>query len=146
MQSNNVLVQTWQRNTIRVILTFSFILVLSTFNNLLIGQNNGWEAPASANNLKNPLKGNDKATQAGKKLYTQLCSICHGNKGKGDGVAGMALKPRPANLAKDIVQKQTDGAIYWKITEGRAPMAAYKASLTDEQRWQLVNYIRSLKK
>jgi mono/diheme cytochrome c family protein len=121
-------------------------LVLILFNFNAEAQTPSWAAPTEANSLENPLKGNEKATQAGKKLYTQLCAICHGNKGKGDGVAGMALKPRPANFIKDIVQKQTDGAIYWKMTEGRAPMAAYKSSLTEEQRWQLVNYIRSLKK
>jgi len=74
------------------------------------------------------------------------CAICHGKKGKGDGVAGMALKPRPADFTKDVIQKQTDGAIYWKLTEGKAPMAAYKETLSEEQRWQLVNFIRSLRK
>jgi mono/diheme cytochrome c family protein len=59
-------------------------------------------------------------------------------------MAGMALKPRPADFSKDIIQNQTDGAIYWKLTEGKAPMAAYKETLTKEQRWQLVNFIRSL--
>ena len=54
------------------------------------------------------------------------------------------LKPRPGNFTKDAVQLQTDGAIYWKMTEGRAPMASYKTALTEQQRWQLVNYIRQL--
>ncbi len=120
-----------------------FVLPLSTV--VLSAQNGGvWKAPASADQLRNPLKGNEKATLAGKKLYAQYCAICHGNKGKGDGAAGMALKPRPANLTSPVVQKQTDGAIYWKITYGNPPMAAYKETLTEEQRWQLVNFIRTL--
>ena len=105
-----------------------------------------WKAPASAKSIKNPLKGDVKATNEGKKLYASMCAICHGNKGKGDGVAGMTLNPRPANFTKPVVQDQTDGEIYWKITNGRAPMAAYKDILTEEQRWQLVNYIRTFKK
>jgi mono/diheme cytochrome c family protein len=105
-----------------------------------------WIAPKSADAVKNPLKGNVNATAEGKKLFNQMCAICHGNKGKGDGMAGMSLNPRPTNFTKESVQAQTDGAIYWKLTEGRAPMASYKAALKPNQRWQLVNYIRTFKK
>lgn len=105
-----------------------------------------WVAPKSANTIKNPLKGKSTATAEGKKLFTQMCAICHGNKGKGDGMAGMSLNPRPTNFTKESVQAQSDGAIFWKITEGRAPMASYKAALKPNQRWQLVNYIRTFKK
>ena len=84
-----------------------------------------WTAPASANSYQNPYQGNANATAEGKNLYNQLCAICHGNKGKGDGLAGMTLKPRPANFTNKPVQAQTDGAIYWKITEGNLPMASY---------------------
>lgn len=103
-----------------------------------------WKAPPEADTLKNPVKGSAEATLAGKELYNRMCVICHGNKGKGDGAAGAALNPRPSNLTTTNVQQQTDGAIYWKITEGRAPMASYKSSLTEEQRWQLVNYMRQI--
>lgn len=113
--------------------------------NVTFGQTT-WTAPAAANNYKNPYKGNPNATAAGKTLFKQFCAICHGDKGKGDGLAGINLKPRPANFTKDAVQSQTDGAIFWKMTEGRAPMASYKTVLTEQQRWQLVNYIRELGK
>jgi mono/diheme cytochrome c family protein len=105
-----------------------------------------WVAPKSADAIKNPLKGSSSATAEGKKLYNQMCAICHGNKGKGDGIGGAALNPKPANYSSDKIQAQTDGAIYWKLTEGRAPMAGYKEILKDNQRWQLVNYIRTFKK
>ncbi len=106
----------------------------------------GWVAPKSADNLKNPLSGNIEATKAGKKLYKQNCAICHGNKGIGDGLAGMSLKPKPANLATTAFNKQTDGAIFWKLTEGKSPMPSYKTTFTEKQRWQMVNYLRSIKK
>lgn len=109
-------------------------------------QSGDWKAPASANSIKNPLKGNTAAIDAGKKLFKQMCAICHGNSGKGDGMAGMTLNPRPSDLSSEKVHSQTDGAIFWKMTEGRAPMAPYKEILKEEQRWQLVNYIRTLKK
>ena len=132
--------------TFHTSLIFFSLLVLGTFQNPILGQDGSWKAPASADKYINPVQGNDKATLIGKELYTQFCAICHGKKGKGNGVAEMALKPRPSNFTKAIVQKQTDGAIYWKMTEGKAPMAAYKEVLTEEQRRQLVNFIRSLNK
>ena len=131
---------------LHTICLFISLMVVGTSQNKSFGQSGNWKAPASADNIKNPYAGNEKAVIAGEELYKQFCAICHGKRGKGDGVAGMALNPRPSNFTKDIVQKQSDGAIYWKMTEGKAPMAGYKGTLTEEQRWQLVNYIRSLDK
>jgi mono/diheme cytochrome c family protein len=108
--------------------------------------NDPWKAPKEADELKNPFTDNEKALKAGKKLYSQMCSICHGSKGKGDGMAGGALNPKPTNFTSENVQNQSDGALYWKMSEGRSPMASYKGVLKEEQRWQLVNYIRSFKK
>lgn len=105
-----------------------------------------WKAPAEADRISNPLQGNAEASEAGKKIYVQFCVVCHGAKGKGDGIAGMSLNPKPANHTSQKVQAQSDGAIFWKITTGKPPMAAYKGILTDTQRWQLVNYIRELGK
>lgn len=130
----------------RITLVFVLALAFVFSQDDLMAQNDSWTAPKSADNYKNPYSGNEKATLAGKNLYAQLCAICHGNKGRGDGIAGMALKPRPADFRKANIQSQTDGAIYWKMTEGKAPMAAYKETLTEQQRWELVNFIRSLKK
>ncbi len=105
-----------------------------------------WTAPESANELKNPLAGNQAATLQGKKTFNQMCYLCHGMKGKGDGMAGAALDPKPANFLSLRVKNESDGAIFWKITHGNPPMMSYKDALTDDQRWQLVNYIRVLEK
>ncbi len=105
-----------------------------------------WVAPESANKITNSIASSNGSIKLGKILYKQYCAICHGDKGKGDGLAGMSLKPRPANFTKEDIQKQSDGAIYWKLTEGKSPMAGYKETLSEKQRWHLVNYIRSLKK
>jgi mono/diheme cytochrome c family protein len=108
-------------------------------------QQKHWEAPKGADTLKNPYRNNIASTAKGKILFEKTCVPCHGAKGKGDGVAGIALNPRPQDLTSELVQKQTDGAIFWKINTGKPPMASYKCILTDEQRWQLVNYLRQLK-
>jgi mono/diheme cytochrome c family protein len=103
-------------------------------------------SPPSADALVNPVKGNAEAIVEGKKIYTLYCVTCHGNKGKGDGIAAPGLSKKPADHTSDFVQKQTDGAVYWVITNGNNPMPAYKTSLTDLQRWQVINYIRTLAK
>ncbi len=109
------------------------------------GETEDWYAPKSADTLKNPLSNNYNATMQGKILFEKKCTSCHGDKGKGDGPAGIALNPHPHDLTSGMVQKQTDGALFWKITWGKSPMASYKIILTDEQRWQLVNFVRQLK-
>ena len=96
-----------------------------------------WIAPKSANKMKNPLKGKAEATQKGQGTYVQNCSECHGMTGKGDGPTADMLDTKPANLTSKKVQKQSDGALFWKISNGKGVMAAYKDALTEEQRWQL---------
>ena len=123
------------------ILSLSILLISS---NSAIAQKNSWVAPVDADKIVNPLTANTDVIKKGKVLYNKLCSICHGAKGKGDGMAGMALKPKPANFTKDNIKAQSDGAIFWKLTEGKAPMAGYKDILKEEERWQLVIYIREL--
>lgn len=107
---------------------------------------NVWVAPASANNLKNPLAGIVKASNEGKKIFDQFCITCHGKTGEGNGPTGEMLEPKPANLTSKTVQKQSDGAIFWKITNGKGAMASYKNILSKDKRWELIDYIRVLGK
>ncbi len=127
------------------ILVAGTIILMSFVSDIKFKTNTPWVAPASAAAVVNPLKGQADAVAAGKKLYTTYCVVCHGNKGKGDGVAASGLNPRPADHSSAKVQSQSDGAIYWKLTTGRAPMASYEKTLTETQRWQLVDFIRTLK-
>jgi len=100
-----------------------------------------WVAPAGEKATKNPVKGIGNA----KKTVETNCVSCHGASGKGDGPAAAALPPpKPANWTGDAVQKQTDGEIFWKITNGRGAMPPWK-HLPDNERWEIVNYIRTLK-
>ena len=105
---------------------------------------NTWEAPSSADEIPNPLAGIEKATNNGGKIFNQYCATCHGSKGKGNGPTSGTLNRKPANLTSVKVQSQTDGDIFWKISNGRGNMAAYKSILSKRQRWELVDYIRFL--
>lgn len=105
-----------------------------------------WEAPPEANKIVNPITGDKTSNEAGRALYSIYCVACHGENGKGDGPASLSIKTKPADHSCEKIQKQTDGAIFWKITEGRSNniMASYRSILTDNERWMLVNYIRTL--
>ncbi|MFI5149270.1 MAG: c-type cytochrome [Bacteroidia bacterium] len=104
-----------------------------------------WVAPKDADAMTNPRKGHEEeAIAAGKKIFNTNCATCHGEKGKGDGVASAGLTPKPANFTHPEVVKESDGALFWKITNGKAPMPAWEKQLKPEQRWDLVCYIRSL--
>jgi mono/diheme cytochrome c family protein len=103
-----------------------------------------WVAPAAAAAKKNPLAGKPDASAAGKQVFTTTCVPCHGPGGHGDGAAAAALNPRPANFSSPAITGESDGALFWKLSEGRGAMVAFKASLSETQRWQLITYIRSL--
>ncbi len=101
-----------------------------------------WKAPAADAAKKNPVKGvSDKA----KADVQTNCTPCHGPSGKGDGPAAAALNPKPADWTSDRVQKETDGTLFWKITNGRGAMPPWK-SLPEDERWNIVNYLRTFKK
>jgi mono/diheme cytochrome c family protein len=121
--------------------------ILSCINSKsVVGQpKKPFKAPPIADEMKNPLKGDNNSVIEGKRLYILNCASCHGDKGRGDGIAAAALLKPPADHTSAAVQNQTDGAIFWKITNGLSPMPTY-VSLPQTQRWQLVNYIRTLAK
>jgi mono/diheme cytochrome c family protein len=123
------------------------LIVLAVFSisgPLLAQSSSDWKAPPSAANRPNPLAGNANATAAGQKLYVGNCMTCHGASGKGDGPGAAALEKKPADLSARIKAGATDGELFWKISEGRSPMISWKGSLSETQRWELVNYIKTL--
>jgi mono/diheme cytochrome c family protein len=104
-----------------------------------------WVAPDAEKAKKNPLPADKKVIEQGEKVAKINCVSCHGAKGKGDGAAAAALNPKPADWTSSRVQNETDGALFWKISNGRGPMPPWKY-LPENDRWAVIRYIRSLKK
>jgi mono/diheme cytochrome c family protein len=100
--------------------------------------------PAEYTGLANPL--GPGAAAAGAEVFRTNCATCHGPQGHGDGPAGQSLEPKPRNLAS-IQAAAEDDFLFWRIREGKpgTSMVAWKGILTDEQIWQTVAFIRTLK-
>lgn len=127
------------------IFSYAFTVNLNNHSTFSQDKPKPWVADASAKNLKNPVTGEKSSIKKGKALYTIRCVICHGETGIGDGPGARALNPKPANHTSDKVQDESDGELFWKISEGRGAMIGWKLILSEEDRWHLVNYIRTLK-
>jgi mono/diheme cytochrome c family protein len=105
-----------------------------------------WAAPESAVKMKNPVKPDDASIKEGKELYAQHCKSCHGVKGKGDGTKAEKLDISCGDFTSDDFAKLSEGEAYWKTTEGRKPMPSFKEKLGDNERWSVINYVRTLGK
>jgi mono/diheme cytochrome c family protein len=125
------------------------IIVLSLLFFGFVGENlqqDLWLAPKEAKTIKNPTKSIDRGISAkrGKRIFKTRCMICHGATGVGNGAGGKALSPKPQNLTLSMVQKQTDGEIFWKVSTGRNAMIKWGPILSESERWDVVNYVRTL--
>jgi len=127
---------------------FFKIITIALF--FLIGQNftqaqsSPWKVPESAKKVKNPLANSATVIRKGRNLFKTNCAPCHGINGKGDGPSSATIKPPPANLTNPWKPEDTDGALYYIISEGHKPMPTWEEVLNNTQRWELVKYIRTL--
>ena len=102
---------------------------------------------AAAAKLKNPIAASAASLAEGKQLFTKQCASCHGALGKGDGKAGAALKPPPADLTDATwAHGSTDGALFTVIRDGvkETSMRGFAGRMTVREIWTVVNYVRSL--
>lgn len=97
-----------------------------------------WETPADQKNTANPLEYNLTNVKKGKDLYYQNCKSCHGDPGKNNV---LPLVPPPVDITSEKMQKNTEGELYYKISSGRGGMPQFQATISEDDRWRIVNYI-----
>ncbi len=123
------------------------LFVIFSFSGSINAQHKApWNAPESLKEKKNPFASDESSLARGKKSYISECARCHGKKGEGDGSSASRIDQTVADLSTEKIQNQSDGELFWKISEGRKPMPINKNTLTDDQRWDIINYIRTFKK
>ncbi len=105
-----------------------------------------WEIPTKYEKMENPHKGDKSLKNVGRSLYMKHCRSCHGNKGEGDGPKARMLKTAMHDLGSEKVQSHKDGELYYMSIIGRGEMPNYEDKIEyEEDRWALINYIRSMK-
>ncbi|HLM24206.1 MAG TPA: cytochrome c [Pyrinomonadaceae bacterium] len=113
---------------------------------------NTWELPEDADKTKNPVASSPESIEKGKALYLERtkgnCVFCHGETGTGNEANLAKLRRKPADITnKERMDKMTDGELFWKISKGiTGIMPAGEKRMSEEERWHVVNYIRTLPK
>jgi mono/diheme cytochrome c family protein len=105
-----------------------------------------WLSPAPSAAKKNPVAPSQASISSGEKIYSKTCVMCHGKTGDADGPAVIELNIHPAKLSDPQLDTESDGSLFWKITTGKKPMPGYGKRLSETDRWNLINYIRTLPK
>ena len=129
--------------TLKLIFVSAAVLMMSA---ALVAQPKPWVVPANFTSMKNPVAKGDASTKAGLSLYTKNCASCHGKTGLGDGVKARTLKDSPGDFSKAAFQTLADGDLFYKTKTGRGEMPKYEGKLADDDIWNIVNFLRTLKK
>jgi mono/diheme cytochrome c family protein len=113
---------------------------------------NTWELPADADKTKNPVSATPESVEKGKELFLEKtkgnCIFCHGETGSGNEANLPRLRRKPADLSKqERMSAMTDGEVFWKLSKGiTGIMPAGEKRMSEEERWHVVNYVRTLAK
>lgn len=95
--------------------------------------------------LRSPITRTAATVEAGRAIYRTRCVACHGERGRGDGPAGVALVPPPADLVLHIPQ-HTEGELFYYVSRGipKTAMPAWDAVLSEAERWTVIHYLEEL--
>jgi len=93
-----------------------------------------------------PLEITPEFIARGQERYKISCSVCHGDTGAGNGVAGKYGLVGIANLHQDRIRQMADGEIFNTITHGKNTMMGYGDRIQVQDRWAIITYIRALQK
>jgi mono/diheme cytochrome c family protein len=123
-----------------VLVTF---VIIAIAGGVVLYSFTGFGARARARKLQNPVPPTPEAIAAARLTYENRCANCHGAGGDGKGPKAADLSVAPADFRNPRAMAAiTDGEIFWQITKGARPMPSFE-SLSEEERWQLVDYIRT---
>jgi mono/diheme cytochrome c family protein len=117
-----------------------------------------WVVPENYQKMKNPVKSDAASIKIGKDMYLRYCKSCHGENGDGEGTRGAKLVPAPGDFTTAAFKKESDGAIFYKMTVGHNAMPSFKKKIPSHDdiiegsfgktgsAGDLINYIRTFAK
>ena len=101
------------------------------------------DAKDAAAAMPNPVPATPESVARGAAFYEVHCLICHGATGVGDGPVGVKFEDKsPADLNDVYTQDQADGQLFFSLTRGKDAMPFYRDALSQQERWDVVNYLR----
>lgn len=103
-------------------------------------QGQDWPVPENMAAALNPSEYTLENVKAGKAIYTRNCLSCHGDPGKNNP---LTLVPMPVDIATEQMQANSEGSLFYKITNGRGVMPPFGSTLSENDRWLLVNFIQN---
>ena len=109
-------------------------------------KNKPWDIPAKYKDMASAVKTSAASVQAGEALYKKNCASCHGKTGLGDGAKAKTLDTFPGDFSSADFQGQTDGTLFYQTKTGRSDMPKYDKKIEDTDIWNIINYLRTLKK
>ncbi len=127
---------------IMLLLSVTFIFTALTFQEA----SEPWEVPGKFKSMENPNTAEDESLKMGKMQYSKNCASCHGKTGLGDGTKARSLDTFPGDLTSDAYLGQTDGENFYKSKFGRNEMPKFENKISDEDIWNIVNFIKTFKK
>jgi len=140
-------IQNQNQYTMKKLPILGIIVIFITTASFTFFQTKPWNVPADKAKLANAVKADASSIAAGKVLWSQHCTSCHGKAGLGDGTKAAQLETTPPDFSKALVQGESDGALFFKTSEGRGDMPSFKKKIPDQEDiWNLVNYMRTFKK
>lgn len=118
-------------------------IITAIAGSIVVYSLSSWNAPTAARNLKNPFPASPAVLAIAGTDYSARCQNCHGPNGDGRGERAERLSIAPADFRDaHAMGLRTDGELFWIISEGHKPMPAFRGTMTDEQRWHLVDFVR----
>lgn len=129
------------RKNINFKITIAFII--SAFFCLQINAQR-WDVPTDKKAKNSYVKFDENTAKDGEAIYTKTCKSCHGDMGKANG--NKTLNPQPPDLTSTLTQDLTDGELFYILNTGRNAMPNFKNTLSEEERWKVISYIRSFNK
>lgn len=126
-------------------MSFAFVSPTASNKSNPLQDKKKWVAPEASKKVKNPVACDAESLSNGKELYNKHCKSCHGATGKGDGPKSAELETETGDFKK--MAAQTDGELFYKVKEGKDDMPSFKKKISDDEEiWNIVNYVNTLKK
>jgi mono/diheme cytochrome c family protein len=121
------------------------VLICVALVYIIFDRDKPWVVPEEVKRMKNPVVPSEPTLKAARGVYIDECAQCHGERGKGDGPEAAMHTPAPSDITGvRHMNTVTDGELFYQISEGRKPMPSFKRRLTEDQRWGLVLFVRTL--